>query len=78
MARLQQVLTSIGKKAVPGLVKAIGAAASRPAEARAAVAALGFRQSNAEEETADNTRAMRRRLEIIAREQRLRDAPVFS
>jgi hypothetical protein len=65
-----------GMDALPAVEAATGITGTF--SAAAAVAALGFRQSSAEQETADNTRAMRRRLEIIAREQRLRDAPVFS
>jgi hypothetical protein len=65
-----------GMDALPAVEAATGITGTF--SAAAAVASLGFRQSSAEEETADNTRVMRRRLEIIAREQRLRDAPVFS
>jgi hypothetical protein len=55
---------------------------SRPLEgtfsAAAAVAMFGAGPASAEEETAQNTRAMRRRLDELAREQRLRGAPVFT
>jgi len=38
---------------------------------------FGARRSSAEEETAQNTRAMRRRLDELAREQRLREGLAF-
>jgi hypothetical protein len=55
---------------------------SKPLEgtfsAAAAMAMFGARRSSAEEETAQNTRAMRRRLDELAREQRLREGMVFA
>jgi len=46
--------------------------------AAAAAAMFGARRPTAEEETAQNTRAMRRRLDEMAREQKLQQGLVFA